>query len=176
MTSKDFETSAVFGSLAYDLDSAALELQLDEAGTISHEEAAPVVRRRSRPQPQAKTRSLPLVIGGIVSLCALVMVLLLGQVQLTRVSIHSSQLKANITQLTSENITLTTNYEKTFDLATIQRVAQENGMSKPSSGQIEYIDLGGSDTAVVYADMSNVTTHLTGQLSAVFDQMWEYFR
>ena len=35
---------------------------------------------------------------------------------------------------------------------TIQKEAAEAaGMSKPSAGQIEYVELGGADTAVIYA-------------------------
>ena len=54
--------SAVYGSLAYDLDALVLERQLEEAGTMPQRraEAAPVQRRRAEAQPKAKTRPSPL--------------------------------------------------------------------------------------------------------------------
>ena len=163
------------GSLAYDLDALARELQLEEAGTMPE-------HRRPAPQPQPRRRvheahrPSPLLAGSLLALCVMVVVLMCGYVQLTTVAGHVSSLKNEIARLADENVTLTTEYERTFDLATIKAVAEENGMSKPTSGQIEYIDLGGQDTAVVYAGASLAESKVAASLSDAAHWLWEYFR
>ena len=69
----------IYGSLAYDLDTLARERQLEEAGEMPERSGAPQPKAQPRrhPQAQAKTRPSPLLAGGIVLVCALVMVLLL---------------------------------------------------------------------------------------------------
>lgn len=172
--------SAVYGSLAYDLDAIVLERQLEEAGTMPQrrkaEEAAPVQRRRSQAQTRAKTRPSPLTVGGVVTMCALVLVLLMGYVQLTAVGASISQMNNELSALHSEHVALLTEYEKTFDLATIKAVAEEAGMSKPSSGQIQYIDLSGNDSAVVYADEPGITARVFADVRQSAASVVEFFR
>ena len=72
---------------------------------------------------------------------------------------------------------LLTRYEQTYDLASVKEAAEAAGMSKPSSGQITYIDLGSPDSATVYrsgADgfFSKIADTVDGWLQAAV----EYFR
>ena len=168
----------IYGSLAYDLDTLARERQLEEAGEMPERSGAPQPKAQPRrhPQAQAKTRPSPLLVGGIVLVCALVMVLLLGYVQLTMVSNQVVTLKNQLTTLQEEHVALVTEYEKTFDLATIKAAAEEAGMSKPTSGQIQYIDLSGSDTAVVYGDEPGVVEKAISSIKGGAQFIWEYFR
>ena len=168
----------IYGSLAYDLDTLARERQLEEAGEMPERSGAPQPKAQPRrhPQAQAKTRPSPLLVGGIVLVCALVMVLLLGYVQLTMVSNHVVTIKDQLTTLQEEHVALVTEYEKTFDLATIKAAAEEAGMSKPTSGQIQYIDLSGSDTAVVYGDEPGVVEKAISSIKGGAQFIWEYFR
>lgn len=168
----------IYGSLAYDLDTLARERQLEEAGEMPERSGAPQPKAQPRrhPQAQAKTRPSPLLAGGIVLVCALVMVLLLGYVQLTVVSNHVVTLKDQLTTLQEEHVALVTEYEKTFDLATIKAAAEEAGMSKPTSGQVQYIDLSGSDTAVVYGDEPGVVEKAISSIKGGAQFIWEYFR
>ena len=168
----------IYGSLAYDLDTLARERQLEEAGEMPERSGAPQPKAQPRrhPQAQAKTRPSPLLAGGIVLVCALVMVLLLGYVQLTVVSNHVVTIKDQLTTLQEEHVALVTEYEKTFDLATIKAAAEEAGMSKPTSGQIQYIDLSGSDTAVVYGDEPGVVEKAISSIKGGAQFIWEYFR
>lgn len=168
----------IYGSLAYDLDTLARERQLEEAGEMSERSGAPQPKAQPRrhPQAQAKTRPSPLLVGGIVLVCALVMVLLLGYVQLTMVSNQVVTLKNQLTTLQEEHVALVTEYEKTFDLATVKAAAEEAGMSKPTSGQIQYIDLSGSDTAVVYGDEPGVVEKAISSIKGGAQFIWEYFR
>lgn len=168
----------IYGSLAYDLDTLARERQLEEAGEMPERSGAPQPKAQPRrhPQAQAKTRPSPLLVGGIVLVCALVMVLLFGYVQLTVVSNHVVTIKDQLTTLQEEHVALVTEYEKTFDLATIKAAAEEAGMSKPTSGQIQYIDLSGSDTAVVYGDEPGVVEKAISSIKGGAQFIWEYFR
>ena len=168
----------IYGSLAYDLDTLARERQLEEAGEMPERSGAPQPKAQPRrhPQAQAKTRPSPLLVGGIVLVCALVMVLLLGYVQLTVVSNDVVTIKDQLTTLQEEHVALVTEYEKTFDLATIKAAAEEAGMSKPTSGQVQYIDLSGSDTAVVYGDEPGVVEKAISSIKGGAQFIWEYFR
>lgn len=170
--------AATYGSLAYDLDALVLERQLEEAGAMPERraESAPVQRRRSEAHAQAKSRPSPLLVGGVVTMCALVVVLLLGYVQLTAVSASVSQLNNELTELQTEHVTLLTEYEKTFDLATIKSVAEAAGMSKPTSGQIQYIDLSGSDSAVVYSGEPGITAQVFADVRDSALSVVEFFR
>ena len=170
----------VYGNLAYDLDTLVRERQLEEAGSMPERrvepERQPQVQARRRPQAQAKARPSALAVGGIALVCALVMVLLLGYVQLTTVSNNVSTIKKDIAALEEEHVSLLTEYEKTFDLATIKAAAEEAGMSKPSAGQIQYIDLSGADTAVVYGNEPGVAAKAAESLKKGALSLWEYFR
>ena len=171
----------VYGSLAYDLDTLARERQLEEAGEMPQRTAQPErqpqtqTRRRPQAQAQAKARPSALTVGGIVAVCALVMVLLLGYVQLTAVSNNVSTIKKELAALEDEHVALLTEYEKTFDLATIKAAAEEAGMSKPTAGQIQYIDLSGADSAVVYGDEPGVMEKAASSLKEGALSLWEYF-
>ena len=83
-------------------------------------------------------------------LAGLVVVLLMGYVRLTEVTADITQLKREMSQQEERHVALLTQYEKTFDLATVKRVAEEEGMKKPIGGQVEYLELPASDSAVVY--------------------------
>ena len=171
--------TSTYGSLAYDLDAIVRERQLDEAGTMPERRPQIPAQPKTRTQTHAKTKARPssLVLGGVVTLCALVLVLMLGYVQLTKVSNHVSSIKNEISALTDEHVSLLTEYEKTFDLATVKAVAERAGMSKPSAGQIEYIDLSGSDSVVIYrAEAPGVLQDLRAATTAAAAKVWEYFR
>ena len=97
--------------------------------------------------------------------------------KLTGISDNVSTIKRQISALEDEHIALLTEYEKTFDLATVKTAAEAAGMSKPTSGQIVYIDLSGSDTAEVYAAGGSAALNgLTDKVSQAWAYAVEYFR
>ena len=168
----------VYGNLAYDLDTLVRERQLEEAGAMPERKAQPKEQTQPRRQPQAQAKARPsaLLMGGIAVVCVLVMVLLYSYVQLTTVSNHVSTIKSELATLEEEHVSLLTEYEKTFDLATVKAAAEEAGMSKPTSGQIQYIDLGGSDTAVVYSGEPGLMDKAVAAVKEGALSLWEYFR
>ena len=174
-----YRKNAVYGSLAYDLDALVRERQLEEAGKLPPKQQPAVQEKplpRRRPRARAAARPSPLVAGGVAVLLAMVVVLMLGYVTLTDVSGSVSSIKRQISDLDEQHIALLTEYEKTFDLATIKAAAEKAGMSKPTSGQIQYIDLGGSDSVVLYAGQPGLVDQAVSKLEEGARSIWEYFR
>ena len=174
-----YRKNAVYGSLAYDLDALARERQLEDAGKLPQHQPAPQPQPLPRRQTQARAaaRPSPLVALGTVVLLALVVVLMLGYVTLTDVSSSVSSIKREIEALDEQHVALLTEYEKTFDLATVKRVAEEAGMKKPTSGQVEYLELPSSDSAVVYrGDAGTALENIVDSIAAAVSSVVEYFR
>lgn len=174
-----YRKNAVYGNLAYDLDALARERQLEEAGQLPRRQPAvqeqPLPRRRT--QTRAAVRPSPLVALSTVVLLALVVVLMLGYVTLTDVSGSVSSIKRQIADLDEQHVALLTEYEKTFDLATVKAAAEAAGMSKPTSGQIQYIDLSGDDSVTLYtADSGTALGGLLDKAERGWDYVLEYFR
>ncbi len=172
--------SAVYGSLAYDLDTLARERTLEDAGQVEHQRRRePEVVRRQRPQTvaQPKAKVSPVVLGSVAVLGVMVVVLLLCYVRLTEISGSVSEIKAEMGRLNEEKVSLLTTYEKTFDMTGVKETAEAAGMGKPAAGQIEYIEMGGPDTAVVYeASGESLLDKLFGTLEQGAFTVLEYFR
>lgn len=175
-------TAPVYGSLAYDLDVLVVERQLDEAGIIRPEperrrEEEVVRRPRQQQAVKPKAQLSPLALGSVAILSVLVVVLLLGYVKLTTISTSVTEMKEEMEQLADEHVGLLTRYEQTFEMAAVKEAAEDAGMSKPSVGQIEYVDLGGSDSAVVYAnDEISVLDRFFQWVEDCAQAVAEYFR
>jgi hypothetical protein len=167
----------VYGNLAYDLDALVRERNLEEAGKLQEEQQQRQPRVRTQPAVRPRQRVSPLVLGSVVLLAAMVVGLLLGYVQLTKISTSVSSMKSELSELEDEHVALLTKYEQTYDLATVKETAEAAGMSKPSSGQIEYVDLGGPDAAVVYrADGQSAAQGLLDSVKQGLAAAVEYFR
>ena len=166
-----------YGSLAYDLDALARERQLDDAGRIPEKKAQPAPAVKTAPRAKAKTRPNPLIVGGIAVLVSLVIVLMLGYVRLTKITASVSSIKNQISQMETEHVSLLTEYERTYDLATVKKVAEEAGMTKPSGGQVEYIDISSGDSAIVYRTAADDAVHnILTQMKASAGSVLEFFR
>ena len=167
------------GNLAYDLDALVRERNLEEAGKVNEYERMPQRRTQPHRQPVAQPRpkASPVLVGAIVILATMVMALIMGYVQLTTISGNVTQLKNELAVLNDEHVSLLTRYEQTFDLATIKETAEAAGMAKPTSAQTEYVDLSGSDVAVVYqAGSDGLLGDLFHSMGEGFASLVEYFR
>ena len=74
----------------------------------------------------------------------------MSYIQLTVLSAETVELQSQLATLQTENMNLSNQYEQMFDLDAVKEASEAAGMSRPSSGQIGYIDLSDGDTAVVY--------------------------
>lgn len=178
----NYHHGATYGSLAYDLDALAREKQLDEAGKLPQKkvrpaqpEVQPVQRRQSA--ARAAVRPSPVLLLGTVLVVGMVIALMLFYVKLTGISDNVSSIKREISALEEEHVALLTAYERTFDLATVKAAAEAAGMSKPSSGQIQYIDLSGADSVEVYAAGGAAALNgFTEKAESLWAYVLEYFR
>ena len=178
----NYHHGATYGSLAYDLDALAREKQLDEAGKLPQKkvrpaqpEVQPVQRRQSA--ARAAVRPSPVLLLGTVLVVGMVIALMLCYVKLTGISDNVSSIKREISALEEEHVALLTAYERTFDLATVKAAAEAAGMSKPSSGQIQYIDLSGADSVEVYAEGGAAALNgFTEKAESLWAYVLEYFR
>ena len=178
----NYRHGATYGSLAYDLDALAREKQLDEAGKLPQKkvrpaqpEVQPVQRRQTA--ARAAVRPSPVLLLGTVLVVGMVIALMLCYVKLTGISDNVSSIKREISALEEEHVALLTAYERTFDLATVKAAAEAAGMSKPSSGQIQYIDLGGADSVEVYAAGGAAALNgFTEKAESLWAYVLEYFR
>ena len=178
----NYHHGATYGSLAYDLDALAREKQLDEAGKLPQKkvrpaqpEVQPVQRRQSA--ARAAVRPSPVLLPGTVLVVGMVIALMLCYVKLTGISDNVSSIKREISALEEEHVALLTAYERTFDLATVKAAAEAAGMSKPSSGQIQYIDLSGADSVEVYAAGGAAALNgFTEKAESLWAYVLEYFR
>ena len=178
----NYRHGATYGSLAYDLDALAREKQLDEAGKLPQKkvrpaqpEVQPVQRRQSA--ARAAVRPSPVLLLGTVLVVGMVIALMLCYVKLTGISDNVSSIKREISALEEEHVALLTAYARTFDLATVKAAAEAAGMSKPSSGQIQYIDLSGADSVEVYAAGGAAALNgFTEKAESLWAYVLEYFR
>ena len=178
----NYRHGATYGSLAYDLDALARGKQLDEAGKLPQKkvrpaqpEVQPVQRRQSA--ARAAVRPSPVLLLGTVLVVGMVIALMLCYVKLTGISDNVSSIKREISALEEEHVALLTAYERTFDLATVKAAAEAAGMSKPSSGQIQYIDLSGADSVEVYAAGGAAALNgFTEKAESLWAYVLEYFR
>ena len=178
----NYRHGATYGSLAYDLDALAREKQLDEAGKLPQKkvrsaqpEVQPVQRRQTA--ARAAVRPSPVLLLGTVLVVGMVIALMLCYVKLTGISDNVSSIKREISALEEQHIALLTEYERTFDLAAVKAAAEAAGMSKPSSGQIQYIALSGADSVEVYAAGGAAALNgFTEKAESLWAYVLEYFR
>ena len=146
--------SAVYGDLAYDLDRELRERELRHAGEKPRRQetaaAQPKVRSVSQVQVRQQQHVSILSVVGFSAVVAMAVVLLMGYIQLTVLSAQTVELQSQLSALQAENMDLSNQYEQMFDLEAVKEAADAAGMSRPTSGQIDYIDLSDGDTAVVY--------------------------
>ena len=169
----NYRHGATSGSLAYELDEAGKLPQ--KKVRPAQPEVQPVQRRQSA--ARAAVRPSPVLLLGTVLVVGMVIALMLCYVKLTGISDNVSSIKREISALEEEHVALLTAYERTFDLATVKAAAEAAGMSKPSSGQIQYIDLSGADSVEVYAAGGAAALNgFTEKAESLWAYVLEYFR
>ena len=149
---------AVSGSLAYDLDWELRERELRHAGEAprrrEREAAVEQPGARTRTETRVQTRERQHIslfaVAGFAAVAVMAVLVLMSYIQLTSLSSQTVKLKSELAELRTQNVSLTTQYERMFDLSTVKAAAEEAGMTKPSNSQICYVDLSGGDSAVVY--------------------------
>lgn len=190
--SKEFQyrpQGVVMGSAAHDLTWEDPEHQLRHAGqrpsfTVEH---TPGTKVREKVQPKVQTvvevcQAHPVsavAVIGFVAVIALAVMTVWSFVQLTMLSAQVVDLGNELTALQSQSETLQSEYDQLFDLSTVQAVATANGMTKPVTSQVYYMDLSSGDQAVVCLTedlQPSAWEQTTTAASAQVSRMVEYFR
>lgn len=191
ITKRRYNTPGVVnGNLARELefDSRELERRLERSGQLDFDQqykyrketqAEQIARQRAKTKAAIRPaqKASPVLVVGFACVAALLMGLLMCYVQINAISNSIVEMKGQISQLEIEQVTLLTQYEQAFDLASVKDAAQAAGMSQPSDSQIYYIDLPGQDQAVAY--IAEKTGFLSGVISGLgqrFCAVLEYFR
>ena len=117
------------------------------------------------PRVRERQRVSGVLVLGFAALAAMVVVVLMSYAQLTSISADVVSMQKELKTLDAEHVALLTQYERTFDLETVKAAAVAAGMNKPSSSQINYIDLSAPDS-VELCEAQNVSV-----LSRVFTSL-----
>ncbi len=112
----------------------------------------------------------------VAAIMGLALLVLMSYVQLTMLSAETVELRSRLTELETENVSLTAQYQRMFDMASVKEAAEAAGMTKPSSTQMSRLDLSAGDSAVAYRQkepglFSRILSSLHGGVYAVV----EYF-
>ena len=170
---------SVDGSLARELDWAVRERELRHAGEAPRRKERETERVHALPKVQVRERQrVPvLTILGFTAVLGMAVVVLMGYIQLTVLSSDTVALKDELETLETENVMLTAQYERMFDLANVREAAEEAGMSKPSASQICYLDLSDGDSVVIYQkEDASLLDQLKETLSRSVYAVVEYFQ
>lgn len=141
---------AVNGSLAYDLDYAARERDLRRAGRAPKAREKARVYEAPRVLLRARQYVSPLAVLSVSAIMGLALLLLMNYVQLTGLSAETVKLQSQLAELETEHVHLTAQYQQMFDMASVKEAAEAAGMGKPSSTQMDRLDLSEGDSAVAY--------------------------
>lgn len=137
------------------------------------------VRRHERAQVEVRQAGqiAPFAVIGFLAVAVFAVMLITSYAQLTVANDEMVSLRRELSQLKEENVTLSAQYEKVFDLATVQK-AVEDTMVRPTGDQVVYIDLSEPDTVIVFEEekgMSGLQTIADG-IESIFVSITEYFR
>ena len=175
---RDRGRHTVNGSLAYDLDYAVRERELRHAGEAPRTRGKTKAKVHETPRVLVRARQVvsPLAVLSVAAIMGLALLVLMSYVQLTMLSAETVELRSRLTELETENVSLTAQYQRMFDMASVKEAAEAAGMSKPSSTQMSRLDLSAGDSAVAYRQkepglFSRILSSLHGGVYAVV----EYF-
>ena len=165
---------------AYDGSAVRVPRREEELQRRPQPKQRPRVRHRALTRTQVQVREAgqvaPFAVVGFLAVAVFAAMLLLSYVQYTVLNGEMASLNSELSTLQAENATLSAQYEKVFDMETIQQAVGDT-MSRPSNDQVVYVDLSEEDTVVVFGQEANNgfldALHAVGQ---ALGDLIEYFR
>lgn len=136
------------------------------------------VRRHERARVEVRQAGAvaPFGVIGFLAVAIFAVMLVTSYAQLTVANDEMVSLRRQLSNLETENTTLTAQYEKVFDLATIQAAVGDT-MVRPTNEQVVYIDLSAPDTVTVYEEeAASGLKDLMAGMGEIFGGIIEYFR
>lgn len=145
----------------------------------------PKVRTRNRERSLTRTKVQvreageisPFAILGFLVVGVFAVLVILSYAQFTVVNSELSSLRSELKDLQAQNVTLSAEYERVFDMERIQAAVGDT-MVRPTNDQIVYLDLSQPDNVVLSEDQER-STGIRGALEGLQDivnQVIEYFR
>lgn len=134
-------------------------------------------RRPSRHvRVKAKAAISPFAIFGLAAATCMLVLVVFGYVQLYEATTDTQNLRDELEDLTYTNTMLHSEYEGKIDLASVeQRATQELGMIQPTAGQTVYLNLSGSDRAIITQEVkTNVFVNIIEAIKDSFSGLVSY--
>ena len=137
------------------------------------------IRRHERARVEVRQAGqvAPFAVIGFLAVAILAALLVTSYAQLTVANDEMVSLRRELSVLKEENVTLTAQYEKIFDLDTIQEAVGDT-MVRPTGEQLVYIDLSAPDAVTVYQGRAGIpgVQGLLDGVKDIFGNVIEYFR
>ncbi len=166
-------------SPAYDGNAARVPRREEEPRRAPAPQPKKQVRRQERTRIEVRQAGTvaPFAVVGFLAVAVFAIMLITSYTQLMVANNEMVTLRRELSSLKEENITLSAQYEKVFDLATIQAAVGDT-MIRPTGDQVVYIDLSAPDTVTVYGEPSvaDGLQNLLDGVEDVFSSIIEYFR
>ena len=166
---------------AYDGSAVRVPRREEELQRVPQPRTRERVRQKELTRTQVQVREAgqvaPFAVVGFLAVAVFAALLLLSYVQYTVLSSEMVSLRSEMSSLQKENATLSAQYEKVFDMDTIQAAVGDT-MVRPTNDQVVYIDLSQPDTVVVYGQEAgeNVLVSAAKEVGAALGELIEYFR
>ena len=172
---------STYGSVAYaptyDGNAARVPRREEELRRAPAPQPKKPVRRHERAQVEVRQAGAvaPFAVVGFLAVAVFAALLVTSYAQLTVANDELVSLRRQLTSLEAENTVLSAQYERVFDLATIQAAVGDT-MVRPTSEQVVYIDLSAPDTVTVFQGegASGLKSILQG-VGDILDGIIEYF-
>ena len=138
-------------------------------------------RTRSLTRTKVRVREVgevsPFAIVGFLVVGVFAMLLIFSYAQFTVANSQLSSMRSELKDLQAQNVTLSAEYERVFDMERIQAAVGDT-MVRPTNDQIVYLDLSQPDNVVLSQDQER-SAGIRGALEGLQDivnQVIEYFR
>lgn len=173
-----------YGSVAYapTYEGGALRAPRGGERTLQPKpKVRPHNRERSLTRTKVQVRQAgeisPFAVVGFLAVGIFAALVIFSYAQFTVANNQLVSLRSELKDLQAQNVTLSAEYERVFDMERIQAAVGDT-MVRPSSDQIVYLDLSQPDNVVLSEDQER-STGIRGALEGledIFHDVIEYFR
>lgn len=141
----------------------------------THERARTLTRTKVQVRQAGEVS--PFAVVGFLTVGVFAALVIFSYAQFTVANSHLSSLRGELQDLQAQNVTLSAEYERVFDMERIQAAVGDT-MVRPTSDQIVYLDLSQPDNVVLSREQER-STGIQGALEGledIFQRVIEYFR
>ena len=137
-------------------------------------------RARAAARPQVQVREAGAVsvfaVVGFLAVGIFAVLLLMSYIRLTALTDQAANLRSDLTALEQEQDQLVAQYEKVFDVASLQEAVGDT-MAQPTNDQYVYIDLSEEDNVVLFGQEDKVSgpAGLLAGTKKIFGNIVDYF-